>query len=184
MNTAKTVIPHLCEHFNTSIEEALQDYPAGSVEERWNHIRNAIYNSALTAFGKKEKQTPDWFQHNMAKLEPLIEAKRIALTLYKNMPSRHNLCQLRKARKDTQQAARRCANNYWKNLCQNIQLSADHGDTRGMYDGMKKAFGPTIRKVALLKSAEGETITDRSKQMSRWAEHYQDLYSKREHCVN
>ena len=59
----------------------------------------------------------------------------------------------------------------------NIQSCADNGNIQGMYEGMKKAFGPAIRKVAPLKSKEGEAITDRSKQMERWAEHYQDLYS-------
>ena len=31
-------------------------------------------------------------------------------------------------------------------------------------------------KTAPMKSSTGEIITDRSKQMDRWAEHYQDLY--------
>ncbi|KAK4320193.1 hypothetical protein Pmani_008956 [Petrolisthes manimaculis] len=45
----------------------------------------------------------------------------------------------RNARNDAQRIARRCANDYWLNLCQNIQLSTDCGNIRGMYDGMKKA---------------------------------------------
>ena len=40
------------------------------------------------------------------------------------------------------------------------------------------AFGPSIVKTAPLKSTSGEIITDRSKQMERWAEHYQELYSR------
>ncbi|XP_076058578.1 uncharacterized protein LOC143035596 [Oratosquilla oratoria] len=52
-----------------------------------------------------------------------------------------------------------------------------------MYDGMKKAFGPSITKIAPLKTASGDTITDRGKQMERWVEHYQELYS-RENAVN
>ena len=43
---------------------------------------------------------------------------------------------------------------------------------------MKKAFGPSVIKIALLKSTSGVVITDRSKQMERWAEHYQELYSR------
>ena len=45
---------------------------------------------------------------------------------------------------------------------------------------MKKALGPSAQKTAPLKSSAGETIADRSKQLDRWAEHYQDLYL-REH---
>ena len=47
-----------------------------------------------------------------------------------------------------------------------------------MYEGIKKAFGPQISKSAPIKSCFGETLKDRRKQMVRWAEHFQELYSK------
>ncbi|XP_076036403.1 uncharacterized protein LOC143022188 [Oratosquilla oratoria] len=83
-----------------------------------------------------------------------------------------------KARNDAQRLARRSANDYWLNLCQSIQLAADCGNIRAMYDSLKKAFGPSITKIATLKTASVDTITDRGKQMERWAEHYQELYSR------
>ena len=43
------------------------------------------------------------------------------------------------------------ANNYWLQLCQSIQTSSDTGNIRGMYDGIKKATGPTMKKTAQLK---------------------------------
>ena len=53
-----------------------------------------------------------------------------------------------------------------------------------MYEGMKKAFGPSTSKSAPLKSAEGDIIKDPSKQMERWAEHYQELYSRETTVTN
>ena len=47
-----------------------------------------------------------------------------------------------------------------------------------MYDGIKKALGPTQTKTAPLKSTTGETITDKKKQLERWVEHYSELYSR------
>ena len=47
-----------------------------------------------------------------------------------------------------------------------------------MLNGMKITFGPSVTKIAPLKSATGFTITDRIKQMERWADHYQELYSR------
>ena len=47
-----------------------------------------------------------------------------------------------------------------------------------MYDGIKKALGPTQSKTPPLKSSSGEIITDKGQQMERWVEHYSDLYSK------
>ncbi|XP_076036093.1 uncharacterized protein LOC143022042 [Oratosquilla oratoria] len=132
----------------------------------------------MDTFGKRERQNPDWFKAEITKLEPAIAAKRKALLNYKREPSEKTLAALRKFRNDAQRLARFSANDYWLNLCQSIQLFADCGNIRAMYDGMKKAFGPSITKIAPLKTASGGTITDRGKQMERWVEHYQELYSK------
>ena len=46
-----------------------------------------------------------------------------------------------------------------------------------MYEDIKQATGPNVKKIAPLKSKTGEIITDRKKQMERWVEHYLELYS-------
>ena len=76
INTARKAIPDLCERFAVSIEEAIRDCPTTSIEERWNHIRDAIYNSAMDTFGKRERQNPDWFKAGITELEPVIAANR------------------------------------------------------------------------------------------------------------
>ena len=96
---------------------------------------------------------------------------------YKKDPSQKNLAILKNARKDAQKTARQCANKYWQDLCTNIQTCADHGNIRGVYEGIKKAFGPSVSKVAPLKALDGSIIKDREMQMIRWAEHYQSLYA-------
>ena len=178
INTARTALPDLCEKLADSIEELLRDCPTTCTEERWSHIRDAFYSSAMDTFGKREKQNPDWFEAGIAELEPATTAKREALLSYKKKPSEKTLAALKKARSDVQRIAGRCANDYWLNLCQSIQLSADCGNIRAMYDGTKKAFGPSATKTPPLKSASGTIITVRGKQMERWAEHYQELYSR------
>ena len=77
-----------------------------------------------------------------------------------------------------QRTARRCANDFWIQLCESIQHAAYTGNTTGVYDGIKKAIGPTKSKIAPLKTTTGVTITDRAKQMERWVEHYSALYSR------
>ena len=84
--------------------------------------------------------THDWF-------DALIE--------YKQSPSERNLQILRAARSKVQQTARRCANEYWAQLSQDIQTAAITGNIRGMYDGIKKALGPTQSKTVLFKSSVG-----------------------------
>ena len=178
INTAKTSVPELKERFADTIQEALSNYPTSSTEARWNHIRDATFKTAVDTFGKRERKNPDWFEDDAGELEPVIASKRQALLNYKQDPREKTLAALRKARGDAQHIARQCANNYWQNLCQDIQRSANCGNVRAMYEGMKKAFGPSAIKTAPLKSSSGEVITNRAKQMERWAEHYTELYSR------
>ncbi len=133
----------------------------------------------MTTFGKLVKKNPDWFEAGIIELEPAITANHTALLDYKHEPSEKVLAALQKARNDTQRIARKYANNYWLNLCQSIQLSPDCGNICAMYEGMKKAFDPSTIKIAPLRSATGDVITDHGKQMERWAEHYQQLYSRK-----
>lgn len=40
-----------------------------------------------------------------------------------------------------------------------------------MYDGIKKAMGPTMKEVTAFKLLTGKTLTDRTEPMARWVEH-------------
>ena len=110
-------------------------------------------------------------------MQPLIEEKRAALRKNKKCPTRLTGNALKAARRKCQRKARQCANNYWLNLASQIQVAADTGNIRAMYEGIKKATGPNKRKTAPLKSKRGEVISDKGKQMDRWKEHYAELLS-------
>ena len=177
INTAGIATPELRVKFAKAIDEVLEDCLTDSATSMWNHIRESVFKTALNNFGKQRRRSEDWFEAGAAEKQPALAATRAALLAHKQKPSEKTLAALRAARSNAQRIARRCANDYWNNLCQNIQQSADMGNVRGMYEGMKKAFGPSVVKTAPLKSADGDIIKDRSKQMDRWAEHYQNLYS-------
>ena len=81
------------------------------------------------------------------------------------------------ARSKAQQTVRRCAKEYWQNLCAKIQLAVYCSHAKMMYEGIKTATGPTRVKTAPLKSKTGEAITDQSIQLQRLVEHYLELYS-------
>ncbi|XP_066294595.1 uncharacterized protein [Branchiostoma lanceolatum] len=132
----------------------------------------------MATFGRKTTQSHDWFDAKSTEMAPVMEAKRAALAEYKRTPSERNLHVLRAARNKVKQTARRCANEYWSKLSEDIHIAAIIGNIRGMYDGIKRALGPTQSKTAPLKSTTGEEITDKMLQMERWVEHYSDLYSR------
>lgn len=123
------------------------------------------------------KQHPDWFKAGTDQMELALVAKYKDLLNYKQKHTEMILLTLRKAKNAAQQVARQCANDNWLNLCWSIQLSIDCVNIHGIFEGLKRVFGPNTTKMAPLKSASGCIIMDRSKQMERWAEHYQEFYS-------
>ena len=58
-----------------------------------------------------------------------------------------------------------------------IEEASNTGNATGMYEGIKQANGPNVKKIAPLKSKTGEIITDRKKQMERSVEHCLEFYS-------
>ena len=178
INTCMTAFADKNLKFNQQLTDALSNNVSEKADDCWNFLRDTIYSSAIETYGKKEHKNTDWFEANITEMEPVIKAKRVALIKYKDNPSQSNLQTLRSTRNKAQQVARRCANDYWAKLSDNIQAASDTGNIRKMYEGIKQATGVSIRTTAPLKSKSGETITDRAKQMSRWVEHYLELYSR------
>ncbi|KAI5106715.1 major facilitator superfamily domain-containing protein 1, partial [Silurus meridionalis] len=131
-----------------------KETPDDTIDFKWSHLRNAVYNS-ITAYRKKESKNTDWYEAKWKEMEPVTEAKRKALLAYKAAPSPGTLQALRTARKNAQQTARHCANTYWLNLCTSIQLAAETGDARGMF--------------------EVQDWRSQGKQLQLWVEHYLEL---------
>ena len=171
--------PDLVQLFATNLEKELAVLePDSNATKTWEEVRDKIHGVAMATFGKKTSKSQDWFDAKATEITPVIETKRLLLAAYKALPSEQNLQALRSARSHVQQTARRCANEYWVQLSEDIQVAAVTGNIRGMYDGIKKALGPTQCKTAPLKSSAGVIITEKNKQMERWVEHYSDLYSR------
>ena len=123
-------------------------------------------------------KSQDWFDANIVTLQPLIEAKRDLLLEHHKNPTTGTLAALRLARSRVKEECIKCANKFWLDLCSTIQIAADTGNIRAMFEGIRKAIGPTQTKCAPLKSLNGELIQDKAKQLERWVEHYSQLYDR------
>ena len=87
---------------------------------------------------------------------------------------------LRAARSKVKQISRHCANEFWLQLCNHIQVCADTSNLKGTYDGIKQAIGPTQSRIVPRKSATDDVVKDKSKEMERWVDPYSELYSRNE----
>ena len=168
IDVSKMSQPDLMEQFPQTFEKEFGSLqPGDSATEKWEALRDTMYCTALATFGKRSSTLYDWFEAKSTVMTPVIESKRAALAEYKRTPSERNLQILRISKSNVQQTARCCANESWTKVSENIQSAAITGNIRGMYDGIKKAIGPTLNKTALLRSSTGEVITDKGHQLER-----------------
>ena len=149
-----------------------------NLDETWTYLKTALHDAAVESFGIKRLPRKDRMAENADILEPLLSIKNKAHKNHINKPTRSTNTKLKEACCQFQKAARSCANNHCNILCDEIQQAADVGDLREMYRGLRKATGPSAKKVCPLKSTTGELITDSTKQLERWVEHYSVLYGE------
>ena len=174
-----TKLPHLVAQFSENVGSALDSKPpVRETDGKWGRIRDTLYEEAKLVFGVRRGQVQDWFTENAAELLPLIEEKRAAFLEHKQHSRQSARRRMLDARSKLQRAIRSCANRYWTQLCSDIQQASDMGDARRMYEGIKKATGPTCQKAAPLKTKTGEVIIGKDRQLERWVEHYSELYDR------
>ena len=176
-----------CQQFCTVLRDNLEKNQPNNetdVNNIWSSLKTTIHDAAIECFGKKTHRNKDWFEAYANEIYPTIENKNKAHLSHIRKPSAETLKNLREARSLVQRQARHFANLYWSNLCIQIQQASDTGNTRAMFDGIKQALGPSVRKTAPLKSKTGNVIIDKTKQMERWVEHYCELYSKVSEVTN
>ena len=90
---------------------------------------------------------------------------------------------LQTAQISSEKTARWCTNDFRIKLCRDIQIAADIGNAERMYEGIRKAVSPMVRRTGPIKSARGVTLTGEKEQMGWWVVFSSDLYSTK-HVVD
>ena len=86
-------------------------------------LREAIHSSAMSALGGMDRPSHSWFNASLPIMEPLIEVKQQAHLKYKKNPCEKIADSTPRCTQFNSEPARRCANDYWFKLCNEIQLT-------------------------------------------------------------
>ena len=69
-------------------------------------------------------------------------------------------------------------NQWWNNKAAELQAAADRHDTRTFFHDLKAVYGPREAGSAPVKSLDGVTLTDRTKILERWKEHFETVLNQ------
>ena len=110
INVDATTIPQKVLTFQELLKSRLENYKELGIEEYWCNVKDVTHEAAMLAFGNSDRRSEDWFNADIAHLQPLIEEKRLALQNYKHNPTSQSLEALREARRRAKEECKKCAN--------------------------------------------------------------------------
>ena len=168
--------------FQAGLQSKLEDASSTtepSPETLWTQLKTAILQTSAEVLGLSTKKSKDWFDENNVEIQELLVSKRSAHQAHLAQP----FCPVKKAAfrlvcSSLQRKLREIQNEWWTNLAVKTQLCADTGNIRGFYEALKAVYGATFRVQSPLRSADGEALlTDKASILSRWSEHFEELFS-------
>ena len=145
----------------------------------WEGLKTTILHTSADVLGFSKRKNQDWFDVNDEEILALLDIKRSAHQAHMALPH----CPLKKkafrcACNNLQRKLRDVKNTWWSELSREIQLYADTGNYRKFYESLKAVYGPSHKTESPLRSLDGSTLlTDRNQILSRWAQHFEKLFS-------
>lgn len=175
------------EQFAIAMDEELSKLHLGgddvTIEDKWALFRDTVYSTALAELGSKKRRGNDWFDENDEAIQLLVDEKRKAGSEVTNLGLRSKLGKKARARysklkRELQRLTRQLKNEWWKKQAEEIQTMHDKHDIRGMFQGIKKLCGPTIKSTRAVKDLEGKVLVEPEAILKRWTEHFYTLLNQ------
>jgi len=134
-----------------------------------------LYQKPLASLPRNK----DWFDDQDTEAQGLLDVMHSTQLAW----MRDKNCSVKKmaytqARQKAQLRLRQMKNRWWNNKAAELQAAADRHDTRTFYDGLKAVYGPREAGSAPVKSLDGVTLTDRTKFLERWKEHFETVLNQ------
>uniref|UniRef100_A0A0L8GRJ3 Uncharacterized protein n=1 Tax=Octopus bimaculoides TaxID=37653 RepID=A0A0L8GRJ3_OCTBM len=85
---------------------------------------------------------------------------------------------LKNIRGKVQTELRRMKDKWWENKSAELQQHSDKHNSKKFFAGLKDVYGPTLNAMALVRSADGTLLTEKSDIIQRWREHFSQLLNR------
>ncbi|KAI0237944.1 hypothetical protein LSAT2_011450, partial [Lamellibrachia satsuma] len=150
------------------------------VDETWTKLRDIIYQGALDVLGTTKRKHRDWFDENDTEAATVLRKMHEShLEWINDRDSAAKAITYRHYKQSAQARLRAMKEQWWSDRANELQEAADRKDSKSFYDGLKAIYGPQANGFTSLLSADAETrLTEPSRVLERWAEHFSDVLNR------
>ena len=150
-----------------------------NAKENWDSFRDTTLRVSEEVLGYPTKKHRDWFDENDTEITPLLnQLHDLHLDWIADKSSPVKRVAYHTCRNHVQCSLRRMQNNWWRERAVELQGAADAHDFKTFYNNLKAVHGPKIKANTTIKSKDGDLITEPSKVLDRWAEHFNGVLNQ------
>ena len=180
-NVHKLKLDSVRSELSTVMDQKLRSLePQTETEKRWECLRDIFQSAAEEVLGLTKRSHQDWFDENDTMTEALLQKLHSTHLDYINdkaSPSKRNT--YLQTKRAAQTSLRRMKDAWWMERGKELQGAADRHDTKALYEGLRRIYGPKSRGISPLLSADGRTVLrDQQSIMARWVEHFDSVLNR------
>jgi len=176
----KINVEKLKDPSNTLESKLSQFHPTGSAEDDWQSFRDVVHSTSQQQLGQPTRKQQDWFDENDVEIQALLAEKHKLHRAYQSDPSSTDKKNaFTSVRRSVQCKLRQMQDSWLSAKADEIQSYADKNDTKHFYKALNAIYGPRSTGTSPLLSSDGTAlITEKSKILERWAEHFKAVLNR------
>ena len=150
-----------------------------SLEENWQKVKETLSTTCQEVIGSKRHQQDEWISaETLRKIQERKEKKAAVNNSRTRAAKIKAQSDFTEADKKVKRSARADKRRYINNLAEQAEDAAASNNMKLLYDTTKKLSGKYSKTDRPIKDKQGNVIGGTEQQLSRWAEHFEDLLNR------
>ncbi|XP_076035331.1 uncharacterized protein LOC143021614 [Oratosquilla oratoria] len=141
-------------------------------------MSDILLNTSGCILGTTTRKNWDWFDEQVEDIHHLLEEKRKAHQAVLTNSNSLSCAKLAEIRSRFQRETMSMQNEWWTKLAGKIQGFANAGDQQKFYSSLRREYGPQRNTCPIRNPDRFTLITEKSKILDRWVEHYKELLNR------
>jgi exonuclease III len=158
---------------------ATVDLTDATATASWDIFKDITLKISTEILGYPVRKHKDWFDEHDPLIKPMLtRLHNLHIEAIEDSMDAAKADLYRMQKRIVQTSLREMKDSWWKARAAELQNAADRRDFKAFYHGLKAVYGPTHKASPAIKSKDGVLLTEPSKVLDRWAEHFKEVLNQ------
>ncbi len=150
-----------------------------TIDGQWEHLKDTWNRTCAEKLGRQKKQNKSWISQNtIRKMEERKEIKNHLNNARTRATKARYQKEYQEKHREVKRNVKQDKRNYFDDLAGRAEAAANQRNMKELYDITRLLAGKKAPPEKPIKNKEGDTLTTSEDQMTRWAEHFEELLNR------